>query len=59
MTSRKRKSIIAAIERHMVAIAKHRDELRDIRDDLESCIESSDRGLQELDAAVAALSEYV
>jgi uncharacterized coiled-coil protein SlyX len=59
MTKRKKQSILAAITRHKVAIAKHRDELRDILEELEAVVESSDNGIRELECAIDTLSQQV
>jgi hypothetical protein len=47
------------IEHHKREIARHRDALREILDDLESAIGSADRGIEASDEAVTRLSEYV
>ncbi len=48
---------VGRIKHHKDAIAKHRDALRDIYDDLEAVLESTDTGLAELESAVQVLSE--
>jgi hypothetical protein len=52
-------SFIKRIERNKREIARHRDALREILDDVEAVIGSADRGIEVLDEAVASLSEYV
>lgn len=58
-SQRKIIGIVAKIEKHKTAIAKHRDALRDVYDDLECVLESADRGVEGLESAIATLSEYV
>lgn len=53
------KRLLAAIERHKKAIGEHRDALRELIEDVEAVIDSSDRGVEYLESAVDALSEYV
>lgn len=59
MTKRKMTGIVKKIEMHKAAIAKHRDDLRHIQEELESVLESADEGLLSLEAAVDTLSQYV
>ncbi len=53
------RNLVARIKRHKDAIAKHRDALRDIMDDVEAVVDSSSEGIQLLEAAVDSLSAYV
>jgi hypothetical protein len=48
-----------AVEFHKEEIGKHRDALRDLLEDMESVVDASDRGIEHMEAAVDALSEYV
>jgi predicted nucleic acid-binding Zn-ribbon protein len=51
--------IIAAIKTIKKEIARRRDELRKILETLEAEEESIGRGLEELDEAIAILSEFL
>lgn len=53
------RAIVAKIKRHTEAIARHRDQLREIYSDLEAIVESADDGLQSLDYAIERLSEHL
>lgn len=53
------KRVIKQIEKEKAAIAKHRDRLRALMDDLEGEVSSFDEGISNLEAAVEALSQYV
>jgi hypothetical protein len=53
------KNLVAQVKRHKDAIAKHRDALRDLYDDIEEVVGSADMAIQELENAIATLSEYV
>jgi uncharacterized membrane protein len=59
MTKRQVAAIIRKIERHMDAIGKHRDALRELEDRLSAMNESFDEGLSNLDCAIDCLSEFV
>lgn len=59
ITKRQRDGIVKRIDRHKAIIAKSRDELRSIYEDLESVLDSADVGLELLDDAVTTLSQYV
>ena len=59
MTKKQHDGFVKRIELHKNAIAKERDALRDILEDLEAVVESADAGLAELDSAIMSLSEYV
>ena len=48
-----------AVEYHKAEIGKHRDALRELLEDMEAVVDSSDRGIEYMEAAVDALSEYV
>ena len=50
---------IGRIEKHKNEIAKQRDALLGILSDLEAVIDSSNRGIEALDEAIAAISELV
>lgn len=53
------KRIISILKAEQKKIAANRDRLRNLRDDVEAQLESCDRALENLDAAIDALSEYV
>jgi hypothetical protein len=59
LTGQQLRAIVAKIKRHSEAIARHRDQLREIYSDLEAIVESADDGLQSLDYAIDRLSEYL
>lgn len=52
-------NIVSQIKKHKDAIAKHRDELRDLYAELEDIVESTDRGLLDLEDAIDSLSQYL
>lgn len=54
-----KKAIIKKIENHKKQIAKHRDALREIFENIETEIEAFDRGVEYLDDAINAISEIV
>lgn len=58
-TDLKVSDIVKTIETHKNEIAKHRDALRDLFDDLESVIESCDTAEEELESAIQTLSQYL
>jgi hypothetical protein len=51
--------LLALIEQHKKSIAAHRDALRDLFEELESVLDSADRGVEHLESAIDALSEYL
>ena len=51
--------LIRQIKKHKDSIARHRDALRDILDDLESVSGSASDGVQKLESAIDTLSEYL
>lgn len=51
--------LLHRIRKAKVAVARRRDELRDLRDELSAIIDSADRAVEALDTAVDALSEYL
>lgn len=61
--SKKRKEslrgIVGKIERHKNAIAKHRDLLRAIQQDLESILESTNEGVEQMEGAITTMSQYL
>lgn len=59
MSKRELRASIAAIKKHKDAIAKHRDALREIQDDLAAVLSSTGDGLESLEYAVDALSQYL
>lgn len=56
-TSNHLKSLIRQLEKHRLAIAKERDGMRKMQDDIEDLLEPTSRGLEALEDAIAALSE--
>lgn len=66
MNTKKLKACIALIEKSKVIVAKERDKLRDLMDELESLLEpfdeassSLDFGISEINSAIDKLSEQV
>ncbi len=53
------KGVMAKIKRHKDAIAKHRDALREIYEDIECVIDSTDDAVVMLESAIDILSQYV
>lgn len=53
------KTVIRKLERHKTALAKTRDDLRELRDEIDGLLESSERGLAALEDAIDCLSELV
>ena len=53
------RQLLALIEQHKKSIAAHRDALRDLFEELESVLDSADRGVEHLESAIDALSEYL
>lgn len=51
--------IVRKIERHKIAIGKHRDALREIIEDVEAVSEECDGATDNLEQAVEALSRYL
>jgi RNase adaptor protein for sRNA GlmZ degradation len=51
--------LIKEIKKRMERIAKERDALRELLQDVESVIDSSDTAYRELERAVDRLSEYL
>lgn len=59
ITKRKKRSILLSITRHKTAIAKHRDELRYIMDDLEAIDGSMNEAVEQLESVIDTMSQYV
>lgn len=53
------RKIVSQLEAEKKKIAKARDRIRDLLSDVEGMLDSSDRGLEDLESAIDALSEYV
>jgi Mg2+ and Co2+ transporter CorA len=53
------KQIIKALKKRQEAVAKERDRLRDLQDEVEMLLDSVDRANKLLEAAIDALSELV
>ena len=53
------KRIINKIENHKKEIAKQRDALQEIFEDIETELDAFDRGIEYLDDAINAISEVV
>ncbi len=51
--------MIKALEKHKRDIAKSRDALRDIEDEIKGLRYTADRGIEALEEAIEALSEQV
>ena len=58
-TASRAHGIVAEIKKHKDAIARHRDALRDIHNDLEGILESATTGIDALETAIDELSQYV
>lgn len=54
-----KKRIVAQIKKHKDEIAKRRDLLREIYEDLETEIEAFDNGIRSLEEAIDYISEVV
>ena len=54
-----KKQIIAELRKHQRIIAKSRDSLRDIVDEVEEQYENADRANDELESCIETLSELV
>ena len=52
-------TFIKQIKQHVNEIAKHRDALRDIEHDLNSILDSTNQGLEDLECAIDTLSQYL
>ena len=50
------KGFIKKIEFHKIEIAKHRNALRELQDEIETCCDSFDRGIESLECAIDDLS---
>lgn len=48
-----------AVEMHKTEIAKHRDALRDLMEDMEAVVDSSSNAVELMEGAIDRLSEYV
>ena len=53
------KKIVSQLEAEKKKIAKARDRIRELLGDVEGMMDSSTRGLEDLESAIDALSEYV
>lgn len=53
------KALIEKIDGHKKQIAKHRDALREILDEVESVEQSSTEGIEDLDSAIEKLSQFL
>lgn len=53
------KKAIRKLERTKVKLAYYRDRLWDIQDDIESLLDPTDQGLDDLERAIQSLSEQV
>ena len=55
----KKQKLIKEIEKHKNAIAKHRDALREIYEEIETDLDAFDRGIDYLQCAIDDISEVV
>lgn len=53
------KDIVKKIEEHKSQIAKHRDELREIYDNLVDCLEAFDCGVDDLDEGISIICNAI
>jgi hypothetical protein len=53
------KQLRIKLEKHKTVIAKERDALRDLQDEIESILEPTDRGVEALQEAIDSISEQV
>lgn len=58
MTKRQTASIVKKIKMHQAALAKHRDALRDLVEEVEGIVDTSTDAIDNLQYAVDALSQY-
>lgn len=54
-----RRSLKKRLDKAKKNLASVRDELRSIAEDADTCCDSAERGLRELEHAIDTLSEYV
>ena len=59
MKNKSIKNIVKEIEKHKNAISLHRDKLREIHQELETCIQSFDSGIETLEMSLDYLSEKI
>lgn len=59
MTPKQVASMVKKIERHKAALAKHRDALRDIIEDVDAICDEASDATDNLERAVESLSKYL
>lgn len=59
MTPREINKVGAQLERHKAKIAKERDQLRELRHDIEAVEDTASEAIDHLERAIEALSQYV
>ena len=58
LTKRQANSIIRRIEKSRDAIAKERDKLEDLMEEIDNLKDTSNRAHEDLESAISALSEF-
>lgn len=53
------KALLAKIKYHKDKIAAHRDALREIMEDVEAVVDSTDDAVQQIEYGIETLSQYV
>ena len=57
MTKPLRKALLKSLEKHRDKIGKERDGLREIKDEMSSLLDATDRGLESLESAIDYFSQ--